>query len=91
MHQVTPEDFPPTWHAGEADVRSHDSRNYSTRFMLRLDDEASSKLNTLMQTFDRSGAEVIRQLIAQANPEDFPTSWRMAVEERRQRDVQRDP
>jgi predicted transcriptional regulator len=90
MHQVTRDDFPPSWHAGEAAVRSHDSRNYRTRFMLRLDDETSRKLNTLTQTFHRSAAEVIRQLIAQANPEDFPTSWPLAVEERRRQEARRD-
>jgi hypothetical protein len=44
-----------------------------------LDDETSTKLGTLMQTFDRSAAEIIRQLIAEATPEDFPSSWHRAV------------
>jgi hypothetical protein len=44
-----------------------------------LDDETSAKLGTLMQTFDRSAAEIIRQLMAQARPEEFPQSWRLAV------------
>ena len=48
--------------------------------MLRLDDETSSKLETLTQAFRRSKAEVIRRLIAQARPEDFPPSWRLAVQ-----------
>jgi len=37
----------------------------------------------LMQAFDCSAAEVIRQLIVQAQPEDFPESWHLAVRERR--------
>jgi hypothetical protein len=49
--------------------------------MLRLEDETSTKLGTLMQTFDRSAAEIIRQLIAQAASEDFPQSWQLAVQE----------
>jgi predicted transcriptional regulator len=84
MRQVTQEDFPPSWRAGEIASRSHDSGYYGTRFMLRLDDETSSKLETLTQTFHRSAAEVIRQLIAQATPEVFPESWHLSVEERRQ-------
>jgi predicted transcriptional regulator len=53
-----------------------------------LDDETSTKLGTLMQTFDRSAAEIIRQLIAQARPEEFPPSWQLAVDEQRQRAAQ---
>jgi predicted transcriptional regulator len=86
MRQVTHKDFPPSWHAETARggrPRSHDSRYYGQRFMLRLDNETSTKLGTLMQTFDRSAAEIIRQLIAQARPEDFPQSWHLAVNEHR--------
>jgi predicted transcriptional regulator len=85
MRQVTLEDFAPSWRAGETVSRSHESRAYGKRFMLRLDDATRTKLTTLTQTFHRSGAEVIRQLIAQARPEDFPESWHLAVEEGRQR------
>jgi predicted transcriptional regulator len=53
--------------------------------MLRLDDETSARLVTLTQALHRSAAEVIRQLIAQATPDDFPQSWQMAVDERHQR------
>jgi predicted transcriptional regulator len=84
--QVTHQDFPPSWHAEAARggrARSHDSRYYGQRFMLRLDDETSTKLGTLMQTFDRSAAEIIRQLIAQAKPEDFPEGWHLALNEQR--------
>jgi predicted transcriptional regulator len=84
MRQVTQKDFPPSWHAEAARggrPRSHDSRYCGQRFMLRLDDETSAKLGTLIQTFDRSAAEIIRQLIAQARPEEFPPSWHLAVNE----------
>jgi hypothetical protein len=36
-----------------------------------------------MHAFDWSSAEVMRQLIVQAQPEDFPESWQRAVRERR--------
>jgi hypothetical protein len=36
-----------------------------------------------MQAFDCSAAEVNRQLIVQAQPEDFPESRHLAVRERR--------
>jgi hypothetical protein len=42
-----------------------------------------------MHTFHRPAAEIIRQLIAQATPEDFPPSWHLAVEEHRQRQGRR--
>jgi hypothetical protein len=51
MHQVTLEDFPASWRAGEMVPRSHESCLYGTRFMLRLDDETSSKLDALTQAF----------------------------------------
>jgi hypothetical protein len=34
---ATAEDFPASWQAGPADERSHESRRYGKRFMLRLD------------------------------------------------------
>jgi hypothetical protein len=46
MRQVTPEDFPASWRAGEMAPRSHDSGHYGKRFMLRFDDETSHKLAT---------------------------------------------
>lgn len=90
MRQVTLDDFPASWHAEAAQgdkQRSHDSRRYGTRFMLRLDDETSNKLGILTRTFGRSAAEIIRQLIAQATPEDFPQSWRLAAAEHRPQDA----
>jgi predicted transcriptional regulator len=80
MQQVTLEDFPASWRAGEMAPRSHGSAYYRRPFILRLDDETSRKLATLTQTSHRSAAEVIRQLIAQARPEDFPPNWRLAVQ-----------
>jgi hypothetical protein len=84
------DDFPDSWHAEAAQDdqrRSHDSRRYGTRFMLRLDDETSNKLGILTRTFDRSAAEVIRHLIAQATSEDFPQSWRLVVAAHRPQDA----
>jgi predicted transcriptional regulator len=86
MRQVTHEDFPASWRAGETAGRSHESGYYRRKFGLRLDDETSRKLERLTQTFHRSAAEVIRQLVAQANPEDFPQSWQLARGERREGD-----
>jgi hypothetical protein len=37
----------------------------------------------LVEHFDKPRAEVIRQLITQARPEDFPQSWQLAANERR--------
>jgi hypothetical protein len=59
--------------------------------MLRLDEPTSRKLATFTQTFHRWAAEVVRQLIAQAAPEDFPQSWRRAVEECLPREARSDP
>jgi predicted transcriptional regulator len=77
LQQVTIEDFSESWRLGVAGVRSHESGYDQRRFMLRLDDETSKKLDTLTRDFDRPAAEVIRQLIAQATPADFPPSWQV--------------
>jgi predicted transcriptional regulator len=90
MRQVTLEDFPGSWQAENIQgrrPRSHDSRQYRTRFMLRLDDETSEKLDTLTRTFGCSAAEVLRHLVAQATPEDFPQSWRLAAAAHRLQDA----
>jgi predicted DNA-binding protein len=90
LREITAVDFPASWRAGEASRggipggRSHDSRAYGKRFMLRLDDTTREKLESLSKHFKKSSAEIIRQLIAQATPEAFPTSWRLAVAEHRQ-------
>jgi hypothetical protein len=43
--------------------------------MLRLDDPSQVRLQQLARQFGGSKAEVIRQLISQANDDDFPKSW----------------
>ena len=63
-------------------MRSHDSRIYRKRFMMRLDDASTRQLDELAQHFDRSAADIIRQLIAQARPAQFPQSWHKAAAER---------
>jgi predicted transcriptional regulator len=85
MRQVTLEDFPDTWRAGDIATRSHESSYFHRKFGLRLDEVTWRKLEALTQTFNRSAAEVMRQLIAQATPEDFPQSWQLAAAERRPR------
>jgi predicted transcriptional regulator len=89
MRLLRRDDFPPSWHveAAQGKPRSHDSRDYGRKFTLRFDAASSTKLEQLVQRLDRPAAEIIRQLIVQAKPEDFPPSWRMAVDERRQRET----
>lgn len=79
MRQVTPDDFPPSWRAGDMASRSHDSGYDDHTFGLRLDEVTSRTLEILTQTFQRSAAEMIHQLMAQAPPEDVPQSWHLAV------------
>jgi predicted DNA-binding protein len=83
VRQVTITDFPASWQEATPGQHSHDSRIYTERFMLRLDDLTREKLKNLSTHFDTSAAEMIRHLIAQANPEDFPTSWQLRAAERR--------
>src|SRR4051812_45359117 len=47
IRQVTIEDFPESWRAGEIVIRSHDSQTYGQRFMLRLDETTTQKLQQL--------------------------------------------
>lgn len=56
--------------------------------MLRLDDPLQTTLQQLINQFGASKAEVIRQLIADAEPEDFPPSWHMRAVERRAQQAQ---
>jgi hypothetical protein len=51
--------------------------------MLRLDEPSQTKLQQLVKRFEASKAEIIRQLITQANDEDFPKSWQMRAAEHR--------
>ena len=80
--QVTIEDFPTSWQEATPRERSHDSRIYTARFMLRLNQTSSLKLQDLVDHFHVPKAQIIRQLIAQAEPEDFPKSWQMRAAER---------
>jgi predicted transcriptional regulator len=97
MRQIRPSDFPKSWQVRTreprqpASQRSHDSRYYGTRFMLRLDVPARARLEALASHFDASQAELIRQLIIQAKVEDFPPSWHLAAGERRRRPRRRTP
>jgi hypothetical protein len=85
LRAITTVDFPASWRAGDAPTRglpggrSHDSRAYGQRFMLRLDEPTRATLEHLSKHFNKSNAEIIRQLVAQATPEAFPTSWRLAA------------
>ena len=51
--------------------------------MLRLDEPSQTKLEQLIRQLGVSKADIIRHLIAQAEPEDFPPSWQMRATERR--------
>ena len=83
VRQITIADFPASWQDTTPPERSHDSRTYTARFMLRLDDPSQTKLQQLIKQFGASKAAIIRQLIIQAKPEHFPTSWRMRIQKRR--------
>jgi predicted transcriptional regulator len=83
VRQMTMADVPASWQEARSEERSHDSRTYGTRFMLRLDDPSQAKLQQLVKQFGASKAEIIRQLIAQANDENFPKSWQMRAAEHR--------
>jgi hypothetical protein len=62
---------------------------YTKRFMLRLNEPSQTKLEQLIKEFGASKAAIIRQLIAQAKPEDFPKNWQMRAAERRTRQPRR--
>jgi predicted DNA-binding protein len=82
--QGTVEDFPASWRAGETAARSHESGYFHRKFGLRLDAVTSQKLGALTKTFHRPAAQVIRELILHAGPEDFPEGWHLAVQEHRE-------
>jgi hypothetical protein len=82
VRQITIDDFPASWQEATPEERSHNSWTYDTRFMPRLDKTSQTKLQHLIQQFGVSKAHIIRQLIMQATPEDFPPSWRMKAAER---------
>jgi hypothetical protein len=81
VRQITMTDFPASWHGATSDERSHDSHTYGTRFMLRLDSPSETKLQQLVKQLGASKAHIIRQLIAQATPEDFPKRWQIRAAE----------
>jgi hypothetical protein len=85
VRQITMADFPGSWQEVRSEERSHASRIYSTRFMLRLDKPSHTKLQQFVKQFGASKAEVIRRLIAQANEKDFPKNWQMKAAEHRLR------
>lgn len=69
VRQITIADFPSSWQEEPPAERSHDSRVYGTRFMLRLDASSQAKLQQLARECGASQAAIIRQLIVQAKPE----------------------
>jgi hypothetical protein len=79
--EITVADVPVSWQEARSEQRSHDSRTYGRRFMLRLDEPSQTKIQQFVKQFGTSKAEVIRQLIAQARLEDFPPSWQMRAAE----------
>jgi predicted HicB family RNase H-like nuclease len=83
VRQITLADFPESWQEAHEEARSHDSRRYGTRFMLRLDAPSGAKLQQLVDRFGVSRAAVIRQLIAYATPDAFPRSWHSRAAEHR--------
>jgi hypothetical protein len=83
IRQITLTDFPVSWQEAHAEGRSHDSRRYGIRFMLRLDAPSGAKLQQLGTHFGVSRAVIIRQLIAHAPPDAFPRSWHTRAAEHR--------
>ena len=87
VRRITDDDFPESWRAEATHIRSHDSQTYGQRFMLRLDETTTQKLQEFVDQFDRSRAEIIRQLVAQATLEDFPQSWQPTAAAHRPQDA----
>jgi hypothetical protein len=81
--QITVSDFPASWQEEPSGGRSHDSRHYDTRVMLRLDEPSRINLQDLVDHFHLPKATIIRQLLIQATPQDFPKGWHMSAAERR--------
>jgi hypothetical protein len=52
------------------------------RFMLRLDEPTRERLEGLSRHFKKPITAIIRQLVVQATPEAFPTSWHPEVNDR---------
>ena len=90
VRQITITDFSRSWQEERLEKRSHDSHTYGRRFMLRLDEPSQTKLQQLVKQFGTSKAHIICQLMLQATPEDFPTSWHTRTAERRAPQAPRD-
>jgi hypothetical protein len=71
------------------DAGTRPSPMYGIRFMLRLDEAAQTKLQQLISHFGVSKATIIRRLIMQATPEDFPRNWHMRAAERSMHPISR--
>jgi hypothetical protein len=82
VQHVTPEDFPASWQLDVSPEESwedftrvrpssHHSPNYTRRFLIRMDQESGWKLDTMMQEFGQSAAEIIRHLLTRATPTIF--------------------
>jgi hypothetical protein len=78
LHQISPADFPASWQAVDPQrpLRSHDSRQYARRLMVRFDETTCQRLQTLAQQADCSAAAMIRYLIMQGTPDDVPPNNR---------------
>jgi hypothetical protein len=50
--------------------------------MMHLDEPSRTKLEALVDHFNIPKADIIRQLIAQATPDDFPKRWQIRANER---------
>jgi hypothetical protein len=85
VRQIATTDFPASWQEATPPERSHDSHTSTTRFMLRLDERSETTLQHLITQFGVSKADIIRHLIAQATPKDFPPSWHLRAAARRGR------
>jgi len=75
LQQVTLEDLPAHWQTGEGDPHAHDSCHDEKRDMMRLDRLTRQKLDEWSEHVGTSIAEIIRHLVNQATPEDFPETW----------------
>jgi hypothetical protein len=85
VRQIAMTDLPAFWQDVAPTERSQDSQVYGTRFMLRLDEPSCLNLQDLVDHFHLPKATIIRQLLIQAIPEDFPKSWHLRAAERRVR------
>jgi predicted transcriptional regulator len=62
--RITVADFPASWHTASSEwrrapMRSHASHINRKRFMMRLDDASTRRLDELAQHFNRSAADII--------------------------------